>query len=130
MDQAQPVHKILLVEDEKDVRELYQRQLTKAGFAVTAIPDGEKALETLKHNQFDLVLLDIMLPGINGLQVLKEFKTQNPQSPMKVMIVSNLGQDPVVKEGLSLGAVAYLVKVAYTPDQIVDEVRKTLGRST
>lgn len=126
MDQNQTAHKILLVEDETDVRELYQRQLIKAGFAVTAVEDGEKALEALKNDTFDLMLLDLMLPGLNGLQVLKEFKTKNPNSAMKVVIVSNLGQDAVVKEGFNLGAIAYLVKVAYTPDQIVDEVKRTL----
>lgn len=124
MDQVQPVHKILLVEDETDIRELYQRQMVKAGFNVTAVPDGQSALDVLKNDSFDLMLLDIMLPGLNGLQVLKDFKTNNPNSPMKVIIVSNLGQDNVIKEGFNLGAIAYLVKVAYTPDQIVDEVKK------
>lgn len=124
---SQKVHKILLVEDETNVRELYQRQLTQAGFAVTAVEDGEKALLELEKGSFDLMLLDILLPGKNGLQVLKEFKSLNPNSAMKVVIVSNLGQDNMMKEGFSLGAISYLVKVEYTPDQIVDEVKKNLS---
>src|SRR3989344_4412793 len=69
--------KILLVEDEDFIRELYTRQLVKAGFAVKSAVDGQSGLELLKTEQFDLLLLDIMLPGMNGLQLLREFKTQS-----------------------------------------------------
>ncbi|MCR4305826.1 MAG: response regulator, partial [Candidatus Daviesbacteria bacterium] len=64
--------RILLVEDEDFIRELYTRQLTKAGFFVKSAPDGQTGLNTLKAEAFDLLLLDIMLPGINGLQLLRE----------------------------------------------------------
>ena len=118
--------KILLVEDEPSIRDLYSRQLTQAGFEVSVAEDGNKGLEFLKAQPFDVLLLDIMLPGLNGLQVLKEFKTINPNSPMKVVLLTNLGQDTVIKEGFSLGAVAYLIKASYTPDQVVTEVRNLL----
>lgn len=118
--------KILLVEDEDFIRELYARQLTKAGFSVKTAPDGQSGLETLKVEQFDLLLLDIMLPGINGLQLLREFKTQNPTSPMITILLTNLGQEAVIKEGFELGAQAYLIKASYTPDQVVNEVRNAL----
>lgn len=124
--------KILLVEDEDFIRELYSRQLTKAGFAVKTVPDGQAGLDTLKTEQFDLLLLDIMLPGINGLQLLREFKTHNPTSPMITILLTNLGQEAVIKEGFELGAQAYLIKASYTPDQVVNEVRTALsgGQST
>lgn len=119
--------KILLVEDEDLIRELYARQLTKAGYLVKAVIDGKAALDTLKIEQFDLLLLDIMLPGINGLQVLREFKQANPNSPAKVVMLTNLGQDTVIKEGFDLGANAYLIKASYTPDQVVQEVKTVLA---
>lgn len=121
------VKKILLVEDEDFIRELYSRQLMKAGFQVQTAPDGQTGLNILKAEQFDLLLLDIMLPGMNGLQVLREFKTQNPNSPMITILLTNLGQEAVIKEGFELGAQAYLIKASYTPDQVVNEVKNALG---
>ncbi len=118
--------KILLVEDEDFIRELYTRQLTKAGFTVKSAIDGQSGLNTLKIEQFDLLLLDIMLPGMNGLQLLREFKSQNPNSPMITILLTNLGQEAVIKEGFELGAQAYLIKASYTPDQVVNEVKNAL----
>jgi len=108
--------KILLVEDEDFIRELYVRQLTKAGFQVKSAVDGQTGLNLLKSEAFDLLLLDIMLPGMNGLQLLREFKTQNPNSKMITILLTNLGQEAVIKEGFELGAQAYLIKASYTPD--------------
>ena len=118
--------KILLVEDEDFIRDLYVRQLSKAGFQVKSAADGQIGLDMLKGETFDLLLLDIMLPGINGLQLLREFKTQNPNSPMITILLTNLGQEAVIKEGFELGAQAYLIKASYTPDQVVNEVRNAL----
>lgn len=118
--------KILLVEDEDFIRELYTRQLTKAGFLVKSAVDGQTGLNMLRSEVFDLLLLDIMLPGMNGLQLLREFKTQNPNSPMITILLTNLGQEAVIKEGFELGAQAYLIKASYTPDQVVNEVKNAL----
>lgn len=119
--------KILLVEDEDFIRELYVRQLTKAGFLVKSAADGQTGLNLLKSETFDLLLLDIMLPGMNGLQLLREFKIQNPNSPTITILLTNLGQEAVIKEGFELGAQAYLIKASHTPDQVVSEVRNALG---
>ena len=121
-----PTKKILLVEDEDFIRELYVRQLTKQGFQVKSAVDGQSGLTALKMEAFDLLLLDIMLPGMNGLQLLREFKTQNPNSPMITILLTNLGQEAVIKEGFELGAQAYLIKASYTPDQVVTEVKNAL----
>lgn len=121
-----PTKKILLVEDEDFIRELYVRQLTKEGFQVKSAVDGQSGLNMLKAEAFDLLLLDIMLPGMNGLQLLREFKTQNPNSPMITILLTNLGQEAVIKEGFELGAQAYLIKASYTPDQVVNEVKNAL----
>src|SRR3989338_8443132 len=118
--------KILLVEDEDFIRELYIRQLTKAGFQVKSAVDGVTGLNILKTELFDLLLLDIMLPGMNVLQLLREFKTQNPNSRMITILLTNLGQEAVIKEGFELGAQAYLIKASYTPDQVVNEVKNAL----
>src|SRR3990172_11167066 len=124
--------KILLVEDDDPVRDLYLTQLTKAGLVVEVAKDGQEGLEKLKSKTFDLLLLDIMLPKMNGLQLLREFKAQNPNSPMITILLTHLGQEAVIKEGFELGAQSYLLKSSYTPDQIVAEVQKALfgGPST
>ncbi len=128
---ADAAQKILLVEDEDMIRELYNRQLTKAGFIVTAVSTGEDGLKALQTDTFDIALLDIMLPGINGLQVLREYKVKKPTTPMIVIMLTNLGQESVIKEGFDLGANAYLIKTSYTPDQVVQEVKNALaGRLT
>jgi len=119
--------KILIIEDEAFIAKLYSEQLIKAGFQVATAPDGTKGLEALAQGAYDLLLLDIMLPGMNGLQVLKEWKTKNPQNTMLVLLLTNLGQDDVIKEAFNLGAQGYLIKAAYTPQQIVTEVQTALA---
>ena len=119
--------KILIIEDETFIADLYARELTKAGFQVQVANDGTTGLSTLEGSTFDLLLLDIMLPGINGLQVLKQWKMKNLMSTMPVLLLTNLGQDEVIKEAFNLGANGYLIKAAYTPQQIVNEVQNALA---
>src|SRR3989344_7371918 len=119
--------KILVVEDEAFIADLYSRQLTLAGFSVKVASDGLTGLKTLEADQYDLLLLDIMLPGLNGLELLKQWRAKSPQSSMPVLLLTNLGQDAVIKEGFELGAQGYLIKASYTPTQIVNEVQNALA---
>ncbi len=121
------VKKILLIEDEQFISDLYSHQLTKAGFQVIPALDGNVGLQLLQTQTFDLLLLDIMLPGLNGLEVLKQFRTAHPESKMPVLLLTNLGQDQVIKEGFGLGAAGYLIKASYTPEQILVEVQNALS---
>lgn len=118
--------KIILVEDEAFIADLYARQLNLAGFQTKVANDGLTGLKLLETESFDLLLLDIMLPGINGLELLKQWRTKFPQSQMPVLLLTNLGQDAVIKEGFELGANGYLIKASYTPDQVVNEVKNAL----
>ncbi len=115
--------KILLIEDDDFIRDLYASELTRNGFEVSACPNGEKGLEELKRDQFDLLLLDIMLPGINGLEVLKRVKQDPKTKELKVILLTNLGNETVIEQGFGLGATGYLIKSAYNPDQIINEVK-------
>ena len=120
--------KLLLVEDEEYIRDLYKRQLDLAGLITDAFGMGNEGLAAAEKNSYDLILLDIMLPDINGLQILQKIK-QNPLSKSTpVVLLTNLGQDAVIKQGFELGADGYLVKAAYTPDQIVQEIKNILAR--
>lgn len=120
--------KLLLVEDEDFLRELYKRQFEKAGFTMDAFASGKDGLQAALQNTYDLLLLDIMLPDINGIEILKQVK-QNPKaSTLPVILLTNLGQDSVIKEGFKFGATGYLIKAAYTPDQVVREVTEILNQ--
>lgn len=120
--------KLLLVEDEEYIRDLYKRQLDLAGLMTDAFGMGNEGLAAAEKNAYDLILLDIMLPDINGLQILQKIK-QNPISKgTPVVLLTNLGQDAVIKQGFELGADGYLVKAAYTPDQIVQEIKNILAK--
>lgn len=118
--------KIIIIEDETFIADIYAREFTKAGFEVKVANDGQKGLQMLESETFDLLLLDIMLPGIHGLEVLKQWKAKYPESNMPVILLTNLGQDEVIKEAFALGASGYLIKASYTPQQIVTEVQNTL----
>lgn len=119
--------RILLIEDEDLIRDLYKRQLEKVGLTTDAFATGQEGLTALDRDSYDLILLDIMLPKVNGLDILMQLKRNEKTKNIPVILVSNLGQDDVVQEGLNLGATSYLVKLHHTPDQIVEEVKKVLG---
>lgn len=120
-------NKILLIEDDSFIREMYQDELKRSGFEVAAYASGEEGLKALEQNQFDLMLLDIMLPGINGLETLKQIKTNPKISNLKVVMLTNLGQETIIKEGFDIWAIGYLIKSAYNPDQIIQEVRRFIA---
>lgn len=119
--------KILIVEDDLFIRELYERQLSLAGYQVATAADGPEGLAKVAQFQPQLLLLDIMLPQMNGLDLLKTIKAKDDTKNIPVILLTNLGQDSVIKEGFGLGADGYLIKSAYTPDQIIEEVKKFLA---
>jgi len=122
--------KILLVEDDPFLIDIYQKKLKDSGFKVEVAKDGEKALEILKEKSFDLMLLDIVLPRIDGWKILEEIKKMKKEKKdlekMKIVIWSNLGEKEDIKKGLSLGATSYLIKANFTPSEVVREIEKLL----
>lgn len=122
--------KILLVEDEGFIADLYTHELTKNGFQVKVASDGLLGLQFLQQETFDLLLLDIMLPGMHGLELLRQWRTKFPDSKMPVILLTNLGQEEVIKEAFTLGAKGYLIKASYTPQQVATEVLNALSQTT
>lgn len=117
--------KILLVEDDTFVRDLYNTVLAKAGYKVTVAKDGEEAISIANRQSFDLILLDIMLPKLTGLEVLKEIKkAESKIKSVPVYLLTNLGEENIAKEAYRLGANGYLLKAKYLPKQLVEEVNK------
>ena len=96
--------KILVVEDDQFLRELYDELLKEEGYEVTLAEDGEKGLAQIQKGGFDLILLDIMLPKIDGLEILRRVKNKPPEKQNgSTVLLTNLGQDSIIKEGFSLG---------------------------
>lgn len=118
--------KILVIEDDKFLRELIVQKLTKEGFEVEEAIDGEKGFEKTKEGRPDLILLDLILPGIDGFKVLSQIKEDPVLAEIPVIILSNLGQKEDVEKGLNLGAVDYLIKAHFTPAEIIEKIKKAL----
>lgn len=123
--------KILVVEDDQFLRELYDELLKEEGYEVTLAEDGEKGLSQIQKGGFDLILLDIMLPKIDGLEILRRVKNKPPEKQNgSTVLLTNLGQDSIIKEGFSLGASGYLIKSAMNPDQVLSEVKVFLSKGS
>ena len=122
--------RILVVEDDFFVRDLYTRELTREGFEVSTAEDGAEGLLQATEEKPDLILLDIMLPKMSGLDVLKTLQEKEETKGIPVVLLTNLGQDSVIREGFTLGAIGYLIKAAHTPTQIIEEVKKFLKESS
>jgi len=118
--------KILLVEDDPFLIDIYTTKLKKVGFEVYVSRDGESALQLIEKERPDLVLLDIVLPHIDGWEILRKIKNNEKLKDIKIIILSNLGQKHEVEKGLKLGATKYLIKAHYTPTQIVEEIKNIL----
>lgn len=119
--------KILLVEDETELRELYQILLSGEGYQVDAVADGKAGLEAMQRGGYDLVLLDIMLPFIDGLDVLeRNAQSNNPhkQPNDSVVLLTNLAQDQTIAKGLEYGVRGYMIKSDYNPEQLLEAVRE------
>lgn len=122
--------KILIVEDEKDIRELYAEVLRDEHFEVDEAGDGQLGLEMALSGKYDLLLLDIMLPKRDGLQILREIKKRPGLGNLVVVMLTNLSTDAIIKEGFGLGVNSYIIKSGMTPDQVVLEVKKALMPKT
>jgi len=117
---------ILIIEDDRFLRELISQKLTREGYDVLEAVDGEEGVKKVKEGKPDIVLLDLILPGIDGFEVLSQVKKDDTVSKIPVIILSNLGQKEDVERGLNLGAVDYLIKAHFTPKEIIDKVKNIL----
>jgi CheY-like chemotaxis protein len=120
--------KILLVDDDRVFAEMYKLRLESSGYEVVIVEDGEKALVTAMKEKPDLILLDIMMPKINGLDVLDILKTTPETRDIPVIVLTALLKDVNEVRGLMSGAVEYLVKSEVTPQQVLEKIEEILQR--
>ncbi len=119
--------KILVIEDDPFLSEMYLNKLTEAGFEAEVISDGKKGLSAIKEKCPDLALLDIVLPKMDGFEVLREVRADKKLKNIPIILLTNLGQKNEVEKGISLGADEYIVKAHFTPAAIVAKVKQILA---
>ena len=114
--------KVLCIEDEHFISELYNRALTKGGYVVKVIADGNEALKEAQTDQYDIILLDLMIPNLTGIEILRNLrdKSKTPALKAKIIIITNLEQRPDVRTDIESQADGYIVKAEITPNELVE----------
>ena len=124
MDEA--ARRVLLAEDDRFLRKAAETALKRQGFTVLAAVDGEEALRTARAEAPHLILLDLIMPKLNGFDVLQALKKDAPTAHIPVIILSNLGQDRDVQQAMDAGATAYFIKTDLSLQALVQRVEETL----
>ncbi len=118
--------KIIIVEDDTFLQGLASQKLSKEGFQVVAISDGNQAYETIVKEKPNLVLLDLMMPGVDGFQVLEKMNADSTVKGIPVIVFSNLSEDKDINRAKELGATEFMVKSNFTLDELVEKVKSVL----
>ena len=119
--------KILIVDDDPFILEMYTLKLRKAGYEVEVAADGREGLEKIQKGDAAVVLLDIVLPLVDGFEVLEALRRDGGKHA-PIILLTNLGQKEDVDRGLSLGAVDYVIKAHFTPSEVVEKIEHILKK--
>lgn len=120
--------RILVVEDDQNNRNLYQTVLTNAGYRVDTAVDGNDGLTKCQAGGYDLILLDVMLPKMDGIGILTELKKNPPKvQNKKIYLLTNLAHDPIIKEAVDLGITDVILKTDVNPDELINKVKEILA---
>lgn len=122
------VMKVLLIDDDDALASVYSTGLAKEDISVTVAPNGQEGINKLKAGGFDLVLLDQVLPDISGTEVLKEIKGTEGIKDIPVVILSNFGQEELVKQAIDIGAVEYIFKYQVEIDDVAKKIKEILNK--
>ncbi len=122
---AEKIH-VLLVEDDVFLSGIYQKKFEMEGYKVSLADNGEKALVEVKKKKPDIVMLDILLPKLDGFAVLSKIKSDSETKDIPVILLTNLGQKDDVQKGLEMGAADYLIKAHFKPSEVVDKIKQVL----
>jgi len=118
--------KILIIEDDSFLSEMYSTKLIQEGFETEIAVDGKQGINKIKNIKPDLVLLDIVLPKIDGFEILETIKKDSEFKNIPIILLTNLGQKNEIEKGLSLGADEYIIKAHFTPTAVVAKVKEIL----
>ena len=118
----------LIIEDDKFLADIYLTKLQQAGFQVEVAEDGQSGIQKAQEMKPNVILLDIVMPQVDGFEVLKRLKEISEMKETRFILLTNLGQKENVERGLKLGADAYIVKAHYTPTEVVAKVKEVLEK--
>ena len=119
---------VLIVDDDAFLLDMYALKFKESGFQVEIAKDGEEAYAKIKSANPRAILLDIVMPKIDGFDVLRKIKQDNTAPNAVILILTNLGQKEDVERGLKLGADDYIVKAHFTPSEVVAKVKSLLEK--
>ena len=117
---------VLLVEDDTFLANIYKTKFEMEGFKIISADNGEKGLSEAKKKKADIILLDILLPKMDGFAVLEALKADEGVKEIPVILLTNLGQKDDVEKGLEMGAVDYMIKAHFKPSEVVSKVVEVL----
>lgn len=120
---------ILIVEDEQDIMELISYNLRKEGYIISQAPSGEKAIASVEENIPDLIILDLMLPGIDGIEICRQLKRKEETRKVPIIMVTAKGEDSDIITGLEMGADDYITK-PFSPKVLIARIRTVLRRNS
>jgi CheY-like chemotaxis protein len=120
------VKRILVVEDTELLRRMYRDRLVQDGYEVADAPDGLAAPSLLRDQHFDLILLDLIMPRMGGIQVLEAVKQDPRTQSIPIVVLTNLGEESTIERAVSLGAVDYLIKNETRPADVAEKVKLVL----
>lgn len=119
---------ILLVEDDSFVSDIYQKKIESEGFKIITAENGIEAVKKLKEVTPDLILLDIVMPYMDGMDVLKEIKANEKWKTIPVILLTNLSEKEKIEEAIGIGADDYLIKSHFTPSEVISKVNLILKK--
>ncbi|NCQ16238.1 response regulator transcription factor [Candidatus Falkowbacteria bacterium] len=119
--------KILVIEDDAMISSMYKTKFAADGFAVAIAGDGEAGLKLARQKKPDIIMLDVILPRLDGFSVLEELKKDSATKDIPVIMLTNLGTEEDKVKGEKLGAVDYLVKASLTPGQVSQKIKTALN---
>ena len=125
---TQQKQNILLVEDDPFLVEMYMNKFEEAGYEIDVASNGNKAIEQIKAKHPVIVLMDVVMPGLDGFEVLKLIKSDETTKSIPVIMLTNLGQKEDVDKAMNLGAADYLVKAHFTPSEVVSKVKQIIDK--
>ena len=120
--------KVLIIDDDVKLTEIYSEVLKGAGFEIVVVNQANTAIESISAQRPDLVLLDILMPEVSGLELLETIKNNESINQIPIVFLTNLRDDDTIKQGLAKGAIGYLMKTELTPGQVVEEVKFFLNQ--
>lgn len=119
--------KLLIIEDDPYVVDIYRKTFSQQNFEMDVATDGEEGILKTKEFKPNLILLDIMIPKLNGLEVLEKIKADPQTREIPVFVLTNLGDEQYVKQCIAMGAEGFMIKANFSLDQLVKEVNQKIG---